>query len=202
MILILDNRDSFTFNLAQLLMELGAEVEVLRSDRDGWAEIEARQPAGLLIGPGPGRPAGAGSTMECLAAAPQDLPILGVCLGHQAIAEHFGAELIQSEPVHGHEELIQHDGAGLFKGIPAPLTVGRYHSLLVRTDTLPECLEASASTASGLLMGLRHRERPIESVQFHPESILSSEGHAFMSNFMERCGEHSEQRKLPSGSQT
>ncbi|MDE0891716.1 MAG: aminodeoxychorismate/anthranilate synthase component II [Planctomycetota bacterium] len=202
MILILDNRDSFTFNIAQLLMELGPEVEVLRSDRNDWAAIEARRPTGLLIGPGPGRPAGAGSTMECLAAAPLELPILGVCLGHQAIAEHFGADLIKSEPVHGHEELIQHDGAGLFKGITSPLTVGRYHSLLVRTDTLPECLEASASTASGLLMGLRHRERPIESVQFHPESILSSEGRAFMANFIERCGEPAQRPELPSGNRT
>ena len=201
MILILDNRDSFTFNLAQLLLELGAEVEVLRSDRDGWAEIESRQPAGLLIGPGPGRPAGAGSTMACLAAAPAELPILGVCLGHQAIAEHFGAELIQSEPVHGHEELIQHDAKGLFKGISTPLTVGRYHSLLVRADTLPECLETSASTTSGLLMGLRHRQRPIESVQFHPESILSKEGHAFMSNFIERCGISAERAEHPSGTE-
>jgi anthranilate synthase component 2 len=200
-ILILDNRDSFTFNLVQLLQELGAEVEVLRSDRSDWAAISSRQPAGLVIGPGPGRPVSAGATMECLAAAPHDLPILGVCLGHQAIAEHFGAELIKTEPVHGHEELIEHDGRGLFDGLSSPLKVGRYHSLLVPEDTLPECLEVSARTASGLLMGLRHRQRPVESVQFHPESILSNEGHAFMSNFIERCSMSTERAEHPSGTE-
>ena len=139
------------------------------------------------------------ATMECLSAAPQDLPILGVCLGHQAIAEHFGAELVQTEPVHGHEELIQHDGSGLFEGLSTPLKVGRYHSLLVSTDGLPDCLEPSAHTKSGLLMGVRHRERPIESVQFHPESILSREGHAFMANFIQRCGITPKTPESPSG---
>jgi len=200
-IVILDNRDSFTFNLAQFLQELGTEVEVVRSDRTNWPSMEAMRPAGLLIGPGPGRPDAAGATGECLRLAPEDLPTLGVCLGHQAIGEHFGGRVVRAEPVHGHEALVHHDGRGLFEGIPQPMRAGRYHSLVVERESLPECLEVTAHTADGLVMGLRHLVRPIESVQFHPESILSNEGHAFMSNFIERCGMPTERAEHPSGTE-
>jgi len=198
-IVILDNRDSFTFNLAQFLQELGAEVEVVRSDRTNWPSMEAMGPAGLLIGPGPGRPDAAGATGECLRLAPEDLPILGVCLGHQAIGEHFGGRVVRAEPVHGHEALVHHDGRGLFEGIPQPMRAGRYHSLVVERESLPECLEVTAHTADGLVMGLRHRVRPIESVQFHPESILSRDGHALLGNFLARCRVHEGSRATPSG---
>ena len=199
MIVILDNRDSFTFNLSQLLEELGAKVQVVRSDRTDWPTIAALRPTGLLIGPGPGRPAAAGSTSECLQLAPRELPILGVCLGHQAIAEHFGARIVRTEPVHGHEALVQHDGRGLFQDLTQPLRVGRYHSLVVERETLPACLELTAHTADGLIMGLRHREHPIESVQFHPESILSHGGHALLGNFLASCRAHEASRGTPSG---
>jgi len=198
-ILILDNRDSFTFNLSQFFLELGAEVEVMRCDQADWAQIVAREPAGLVLGPGPGRPEAATTTMECLQRAPSSLPVLGVCLGHQAIGEHFGGRVVRSEPVHGHEAIVHHDGRGLFAGLPQPMTVGRYHSLVLDAESLPECLEASAHTADGLIMGLRHRERPVESVQFHPESILSRDGHALLGNFLARCGPHEGSLATPSG---
>ncbi|MCH2107460.1 MAG: aminodeoxychorismate/anthranilate synthase component II, partial [Planctomycetes bacterium] len=164
-----------------------------------WAQIEAREPAGLVLGPGPGRPEAATTTMECLRLAPPSLPILGVCLGHQAIGEHFGGRVVRSEPVHGHEAAVHHDGRGLFAGLPQPMSVGRYHSLILERESLPECLEASARTADGLIMGLRHRELPIESVQFHPESILSRDGHALLGNFLARCGRHEGSLATPSG---
>jgi len=201
MIVILDNRDSFTFNLSQFLQELGAEAEVVRSDRTDWASIQAMGPAGLLLGPGPGHPSAATTTRECLRLAPEDLPILGVCLGHQAIGEHFGGRVVRAEPVHGHEAAVHHDGRGLFEGLPQPMTVGRYHSLVLERESLPECLEVTARTADGLIMGLRHRLRPIESVQFHPESILSRDGHALLGNFLARCRAPGESLTTPSGVQ-
>lgn len=194
MIVILDNRDSFTFNLAQLTEELGSEVQVLRSDATDWPAIQAMNPSGLLLGPGPGRPPAAGAMPECLRLAPPDLPILGVCLGHQAIALHFGASIIRAAPVHGHEAQLHHDGRGLFKGLPQPIRAGRYHSLVVARDSLPAALEVTAHTADGLIMGLRHRSLPIHGVQFHPESILSREGHALMGNFLALCRAHSKRR--------
>ena len=127
------------------------------------------------------------------------MPVLGVCLGHQAIAEHFGARIVRTEPVHGHEALVQHDGRGLFQDLTQPLRVGRYHSLVVERETLPACLELTAHTADGLIMGLRHREHPIESVQFHPESILSHGGHALLGNFLASCRAHEASRGTPSG---
>lgn len=199
MIVILDNRDSFTFNLSQFLLELGAEVKVLRSDRTDWPSIQALKPAGLLLGPGPGQPSAATTTMECLRLAPRELPILGVCLGHQAIGEHFGGRVVRSEPVHGHEAAVHHDGRGLFAGLPQPMSMGRYHSLVLERESLPECLEITAHTADGLIMGLRHRVLPVESVQFHPESILSRDGHALLGNFLASCRLHEGSPTTPSG---
>ena len=199
MIVILDNRDSFTFNLSQFFQELGTEVEVLRCDRTSWGKIQAMEPAGLVLGPGPGVPEAATTAMECLRDAPETLPILGICLGHQAIGVHFGGRVVRAEPVHGHEAAIHHNGQGLFSGLPQPMAAGRYHSLVLERGSLPECLQATAHTTDGLIMGLRHRERPIESVQFHPESILSRDGHALLGNFLARCGHRAAGQATPSG---
>ncbi|MFN8151224.1 MAG: aminodeoxychorismate/anthranilate synthase component II [Solirubrobacterales bacterium] len=182
-VLVIDNYDSFTYNLVQYLGELGAEVDVVRNDRASVEELLARRPDRLVISPGPCTPADAGISIEASRSFPEaGIPTLGVCLGHQSMVEAFGGEVVQGEPVHGKDAEITHDGRTIFAGLPSPLTVGRYHSLLASPD-LPDCLELSASYGE-LVMAVRHRELPAEGVQFHPESVLTPEGKRMLSNFL------------------
>jgi anthranilate synthase/aminodeoxychorismate synthase-like glutamine amidotransferase len=187
MLLVLDNYDSFTYNLVQYLGELGAKMRVVLNDEMTVEEIEQEVgPDRILISPGPGTPDTAGTTLELIARFAGRLPILGVCLGHQAIAQHFGGEVVRAEiPVHGKPARVCHDGRTIFSGLPQAINQGRYHSLVVRRETLPESLEVSAETDDGLVMGIRHRTLKVEGVQFHPESVLSEHGHALLRNFLE-----------------
>lgn len=184
MILVVDNRDSFTWNLVQYLMELGEEVCVERAaglTPDGVRELG---PARILIGPGPGGPNEAAEALALVHAFAGETPLLGVCLGLQVIVLAYGGRVVRApEPVHGHAHAVHHDGRGVFRGLPDPLTVGRYHSLAVEESGLPEVLEVSARTEDGVVMGIRHRSLALEAVQFHPESILSEAGHALLANF-------------------
>ena len=182
MILLLDNYDSFTFNLYQYLGELGAEVEVLRNDKVSVEEALALRPQAVVISPGPGAPREAGITLELVGAA--RVPLLGVCLGHQAIGEAFGGEIVRGTPVHGKTSIVHHDGRGVFSGIENPCEATRYHSLVVRRETIPSSLEVSAWTEDGTVMGLRHKSLPIEGVQFHPESYLTRVGKDLLRNFL------------------
>ncbi|MCG3182186.1 MAG: Anthranilate synthase component 2 [Planctomycetes bacterium] len=185
MLLLLDNYDSFTFNLAQYFLELGEQVRVVRNDELSVEQVLALRPARVCISPGPGRPAGAGITTALIGAC--DVPLLGVCLGHQAIAEHFGGRTVHAPMLmHGKTSAIHHQGAGVFKGLPSPFTACRYHSLVVDPVSLPECLKVTARTEDGVIMGLRHRTRAIEGVQFHPEAILTEHGHALLRNWLEQ----------------
>ena len=185
MILIIDNYDSFTFNLVQYLGELGAEMIVRRNDKVTVAEIEAARPAKILISPGPGTPAEAGITLAAVEYFAGRVPILGVCLGHQAIGQAFGGRVVRAPvPVHGKPAEIEHDGRTIFRGLTSPFQAGRYHSLVVARDSVPDCLEVSAQTGDGLVMGLRHRTLPVEGVQFHPESILTPAGMRLLANFL------------------
>ena len=186
MILVIDNYDSFTYNLVQYLGELGEEVMVRRNDEITLGEIEAKLPSRILISPGPGRPADAGISMTLITHFAGRVPILGVCLGHQAIGEVFGGRVVRaSTVVHGKGSEVEHDGKSIFTGLDSPFRAGRYHSLIVERESLPACLEVSAETNDGVIMGLRHREKKIEGVQFHPESILTPEGKRLLSNFLE-----------------
>ncbi len=183
--LMIDNYDSFTFNVVQALASLGAEVEVVRNDALSVAEIAARRPASLIISPGPGRPADAGVSLAAIRELAGRVPILGVCLGHQCIVEAFGGEVVRAERVmHGKTSRIYNDGRTLFEGVSNPFEATRYHSLIAREESLPAALEVSAFTSEGEIMGVRHREHPIEGVQFHPESILTREGLALFANFL------------------
>ncbi|MDO9172741.1 MAG: aminodeoxychorismate/anthranilate synthase component II [bacterium] len=183
--LMIDNYDSFTFNVVQALASLGAEVEVVRNDALSVAEIAARRPASLIISPGPGRPADAGVSLAAIRELAGRVPILGVCLGHQCIVEAFGGEVVRAERVmHGKTSRIYNDGRTLFEGVSNPFEATRYHSLIAREESLPAALEVSAFTSEGEIMGVRHREHPIEGVQFHPESILTREGPALFANFL------------------
>jgi len=186
MILVIDNYDSFTYNLVQYLGELGAEMDVRRNDAVTVEEVEADCcPDKILISPGPGTPDDAGVTLPLIERFAGRVPILGVCLGHQAIAQVFGGRVVRArEPVHGKAAEICHDGRGLFDGLEYRFRAGRYHSLVVERETLPGCLEVSATTPDGVIMGLRHRELKVEGVQFHPESILTSEGKKLLANFL------------------
>ncbi|HEX8457896.1 MAG TPA: aminodeoxychorismate/anthranilate synthase component II [Pyrinomonadaceae bacterium] len=186
MIFVIDNYDSFTYNLVQYLGELGAELAVRRNDEVTVDEIEREfRPAKILISPGPGEPKDAGLTCAAIKHFAGRVPVFGVCLGHQAIGEVFGGRVVRAPvPVHGKPADIEHDGRTVFAGLPQPFAAGRYHSLVVERETLPACLEVSAETADGLIMGLRHRELPIEGVQFHPESILTMEGKRLLANFL------------------
>ena len=189
MLLVIDNYDSFTYNLVQYLGELGAELEVYRNDAITVDEIERLAPAGIVVSPGPGTPAEAGVSMPVIRRCAERIPILGVCLGHQAIGEVFGGVVERGPvPVHGKTALIHHDGRGVFAGLPSPFEATRYHSLVVRRAGLPACLEISAESEDGLIMGLRHRALPVEGVQFHPESILTASGKALLGNFLDRLG--------------
>jgi len=183
-ILIVDNYDSFTYNLVQYLGELGAEVEVVRNDVEPTAGLLARRPDRVIVSPGPCTPSEAGVSVEVMRRFPEaGIPTLGVCLGHQSLAQAFGGAVSRHEPVHGKTTEITHDGSGLFEGLESPLVVGRYHSLVVDSATLPDCLIVTA-TGGGVVMGLRHRELPAHGVQFHPESVLTPQGKRLLENFL------------------
>ena len=184
-ILLIDNYDSFTYNLVQGFMSLGADVRVFRNDAIDVATARALEPTHLVISPGPGRPEGAGVSMAMIREFCETIPILGVCLGHQSIAAAFGASIIQARRLmHGKTSLIEHDGCGVFAGLPNPLEIGRYHSLAVEKSSLPAELIVTARTDSGEIMGLRHRSMALEGVQFHPESVLTPNGPELMENFL------------------
>ncbi len=186
MILIVDNYDSFTYNLYQYCCELGAEVQVARNDAISLDEIDRMQPERIIISPGPCTPNEAGISLAVIKRFGASIPLLGVCLGHQAIGQAFGGRVIRApRPVHGKTEQIYHSGAGIFAGMSDPFIATRYHSLIVERATLPACLEITAWTNDGLIMGLRHRDYPISGVQFHPESILTTDGKQLLQHFLE-----------------
>jgi anthranilate synthase/aminodeoxychorismate synthase-like glutamine amidotransferase len=190
MVFVLDNYDSFTYNLVQYLGELGAEVEVRRNDQVSIAEIEALRPERIVISPGPCTPADAGISVELIRHFAGKVPVLGVCLGHQAIGEAFGGKVVRAKNImHGKTSRVEHDGKTIFKGLESPMTATRYHSLIVADDHLPPELEVSAHTVerdgTQVIMGLRHRKFPVEGVQFHPESVLTDEGKKLVRNFLQ-----------------
>jgi anthranilate synthase/aminodeoxychorismate synthase-like glutamine amidotransferase len=190
MILMIDNFDSFTYNLVQYLGELGAEVRVYRNNRLSLEDIERLRPAQIVISPGPCTPNEAGISLEAIRRFAGAIPILGVCLGHQAIGQAFGGKVVKARRVmHGKVSTVRHDGKGVFAGLPESFTATRYHSLAVERASLPACLEVSAQSEEGEIMGLRHRELPVEGVQFHPEALLTEHGHAMLKNFMEGRGQ-------------
>ena len=186
-VLVIDNYDSFVYNLVQELGELGAEPVVFRNDAIDVGGIRAERPDAVLISPGPGRPEDGGVSLEAIEALAGEIPLLGVCLGHQCIGEVFGGRVIRHQVMHGKTSIISHDGVGVFAGLPNPLTATRYHSLVVERASLPADLVVSAESEDGLVMGLRHRVLPVEGVQFHPESILTDSGHALLQNFLDRA---------------
>jgi anthranilate synthase component 2 len=186
MIVVIDNYDSFTYNLVQYLGELGATLEVVRNDAVAASELAAMRPERVVISPGPGTPGDAGISLEVIRSLGPSTPILGVCLGHQAIGQAFGGTVARAHTqMHGKTSAISHDGRGVFTGLPNPFTATRYHSLVVLRDTVPDELEITAWAEDGEIMGLRHRRYPIEGVQFHPESILTVEGKRLLRNFLE-----------------
>jgi anthranilate synthase/aminodeoxychorismate synthase-like glutamine amidotransferase len=183
-VLVVDNYDSFTYNLVQYLGELGAELEVVRNDRATVDELLLRAYDRVVVSPGPCTPDESGISLEAVRRFPQaGIPTLGVCLGHQALGQAFGARVVRHEPIHGKTAAIEHDGRTIFAGLPSPLVVGRYHSLVVAEESLPAELEVSARGA-GVVMALRHRELPAEGIQFHPESVLTPQGHDLLANFL------------------
>ena len=186
MLLVIDNYDSFTYNLVQYLGELGVEMRVVMNDEVTVDEIESDlKPERILISPGPGTPDSAGISLAVIERFADKLPILGVCLGHQAIGQHFGGKVVRApKPVHGKPVKVGHDGKTIFSCLPNGFAAGRYHSLIVDRDSLPECLEISATSPDGLIMGLRHKTKKIEGVQFHPESILTEHGKKLLQNFV------------------
>jgi anthranilate synthase/aminodeoxychorismate synthase-like glutamine amidotransferase len=188
MLLVIDNYDSFTYNLVQLLGELGAEPVVRRNDQVTVQEIANGGYRGIVISPGPGEPKGAGVSLAAIRELGERMPILGVCLGHQAIGEAFGGRIVRApRPVHGKASRVQHDGRGIFAGLPEEIEVARYHSLVIEPQSCPEVLEITATTADGIIMGVRHRSLAIEGVQFHPESVLTSNGIQILANFVKLC---------------
>jgi len=185
MILVIDNYDSFTYNLVQYLSELGAEVVVRRNDAITVDEVRKLGPSGVLISPGPGRPEEAGVSLDLIAELGSKIPIFGVCLGHQSIAQQFGASVVRADRLmHGRTSEILHEGRGVFENLPSPLTATRYHSLIVKRDTIPDDIEITAWTAEDEVMGIRHSKLPIEGVQFHPESFLTENGHQLIQNWL------------------
>ncbi|MBX3476701.1 MAG: aminodeoxychorismate/anthranilate synthase component II [Brevundimonas sp.] len=189
MILVVDNYDSFTYNLVHYLAELGATTHVVRNDDLSVDQAWALRPQAVLLSPGPCAPDQAGICLPLIRTAADDMPILGVCLGHQAIGQAFGGDVVRAKTLmHGKTSPIEHEGQSLFAGLPSPFTATRYHSLAVRRETLPDDLEVTAWTADGEIMGLRHRTRPIHGVQFHPESIATEHGHAMLANFLDLAG--------------
>jgi anthranilate synthase/aminodeoxychorismate synthase-like glutamine amidotransferase len=186
MIFVLDNYDSFTYNLVQYMGELGAELKVARNDQSTWDLLLEEQPEKIVISPGPCTPNEAGISLDVVRNFAGKIPILGVCLGHQCIGQAFGGVVERAERVmHGKTSLIEHNGEDIFKGVLNPFEATRYHSLIVRRDSIPDCLEVTAWTNDGLVMGLRHRQLPLWGVQFHPESILTGEGKKILKNFLE-----------------
>jgi anthranilate synthase component 2 len=188
-LLMIDNYDSFTFNLVQYLGELGAEVEVVRNDDCGVDELMARRPAGFVISPGPGEPAAAGVSVDLVKACAQHrAPLLGVCLGHQSIGLSFGGRIVRARSImHGKISSIEHDGSGMFQGLDSPFEATRYHSLVIERDSCPDELAITARSADGEIMAVRHKELPIQGVQFHPESILTKVGKTLLSGFLDSC---------------
>lgn len=186
MLLVIDNYDSFTYNLVQYLGELGEQIEVRRNDEVAVDEIESKlKPARIVISPGPGTPDGAGVSMKVIERFAGRIPVLGVCLGHQAIGQVFGGRVVRApQLMHGKSSGVHHDGKTIFAGLDQPFRAGRYHSLVVEDDDLPSCLEVSARTSDGVIMGLRHREMKVEGVQFHPESIMTTAGKMLLASFL------------------
>lgn len=190
MILMIDNYDSFTFNIVQYLMQMGREVLVYRNDEITPGDITDLAPEAIVLSPGPGRPAGAGISTEVVRRFYKTVPLLGICLGHQCIGEAFGGETVPAARImHGKVSSVHHDGRTIFTGLPDPLSAGRYHSLMLKPDSLPECLEVSAQTAGGEIMGIRHRHYRVEGIQFHPESVLTPQGRRLLKNFLKYIGE-------------
>ena len=189
MLLIIDNYDSFTYNLYQYLSELGAEVVTVRNDKITLEEVADLSPEGIVISPGPGTPRDSGISNDVIRHFGPKLPVLGVCLGHQCIGDVYGAKVDRAAEIrHGKTSMVNHHGAGVLAGLPNPFEAIRYHSLVVYPETVPDCLEVTAWTDDGLIMGLRHKEHPVEGVQFHPESILTPVGHDLLRNFLGRVG--------------
>ncbi len=189
MILMIDNYDSFTYNLVQYLGQLGADVAVRRNDETSLGEIEDLSPEAIFLSPGPCSPREAGITVDVIRHFHQSIPLMGICLGHQAIGYAFGGEVVRAERVmHGKTSPVLNDGRTIFRGVPNPFTAGRYHSLILTRHSLPSCLAVSAETAEGEIMGIRHRDYPVEGVQFHPESILTPQGKRMMKNFLGLIG--------------
>ncbi len=188
-IVVIDSYDSFVYNIVQYLGELGAEPVVVRNDAMTVAEVEALSPDGILLSPGPGRPEDAGIICEAISHFAGRVPVFGVCLGHQAIGHVYGGSVVRAlELMHGKTSMISHRDTGVFAGVANPVEATRYHSLVVDRDGLPACLEVTAETDDGMIMGLRHRDFDVEGVQFHPESVLTSAGHRMLGNFLARCG--------------
>lgn len=189
MLTLIDNYDSFTFNLVQYLGDLGADCHVVRNDKTTPQEVLAAKPKAIILSPGPCDPDRAGICLDLIAAAPDDMPIFGVCLGHQSIGQAFGGKIIRAEKImHGKLSNIQHTGQGVFAGLVNPLTVTRYHSLTIAPDSMPDCLDVTAQTDDGVIMAVQHKTRPIYGVQFHPESIASVSGHQLLGNFLASAG--------------
>lgn len=189
MLLLLDNYDSFTYNIYQLFSDIGAQVEVVRSDKISIDEIRAKDYRGVIISPGPGIPQDAGISEEVIRQLGGEIPILGICLGHQAIGEVFGGRVVRAgEIVHGKASPICHCGTGLYQGIPEHTQVARYHSLIIERESLPDVLEVTSQLDNGTIMGVRHKTFPIEGIQFHPESILTPDGRAMMKNYLKDIG--------------
>lgn len=189
MLVIIDNYDSFTYNLVHFLGELGAESRVFRNDATTPEEVLALKPAGIVLSPGPCDPDRAGICLDMVAKAAGAVPLLGVCLGHQSIGQAFGGRIGRAPNImHGKLSVIRNDGTGIFEGLPAEFQATRYHSLVIERETMPDCLQVTAETADGVVMGIAHREHPIHGVQFHPESIASEHGHALLANFLRIVG--------------
>ena len=185
-VLLIDNYDSFTYNLVQSFLVLGAEVEVYRNDQIDVATALSLDPTHLVISPGPGRPEAAGISLEMIAAFEGRVPVLGVCLGHQSLVQHYGGRIVSAARLmHGKTSPIEHDGKSLFAGLPQPCEVGRYHSLAAERDSIPASLEVTARTVGGEIMGVRHKKLPVEGVQFHPESVLTPDGDQLLNNFLQ-----------------
>jgi anthranilate synthase component 2 len=189
MLVLIDNYDSFAYNLVHYLGELGASCQVFRNDKISTDDVLGLKPSGIVLSPGPCTPTKAGICLELIEKAATSVPILGVCLGHQAIGQAFGGRVVRAPaPMHGKLSRITHTGKGVFKGLPKSFEVTRYHSLTVAPDSVPDCLAITAKTADGVIMGLQHKKLPVHGVQFHPESIASEHGHALLANFLELAG--------------
>jgi anthranilate synthase component 2 len=187
-VFLLDNYDSFTWNVVQLLGRIGAEVTVARNDEISVAEVRDQEPDAIVISPGPSRPEKAGISVDLVRELGASVPLLGICLGHQAIGVAYGASVVRVPPVHGKTAAVHHDRGGAFAGLPTPIVAGRYHSLALERDSLPAELEVTAWSDDGVVMGVRHRSHPVEGFQFHPESILTDDGEALMTAFLSRIG--------------